>query len=260
MQALREWSPNQLPPAGWRRARSRPGFIEPLPAPPPAKGEPGQPGAKGEPGEPGQPGPKGDKGDKGDRGDPGTPGAPGAKGDKGDRGDPGPKGDKGDRGTPGKAGDNGLSAYQLAVAEGFTGTVQEWLASLKGDKGEKGSTVHAWGGGTPSMTPEQVKQLIDEALATMAANDFVESEYLPEQTSSGAVLTFTFSAPVQQVWVEMNGADTDEGRVRVDGGNPEATLGTILRDENAVPIVVQTSTVKVLAPTGARVNVWGYRR
>lgn len=33
---------------------------------------------------------------------------------------------------------DGLSAYELACAAGFRGTVNEWLASLKGDKGERG--------------------------------------------------------------------------------------------------------------------------
>lgn len=33
---------------------------------------------------------------------------------------------------------NGLNAYQLALQEGFKGTLQEWLASLKGEKGDRG--------------------------------------------------------------------------------------------------------------------------
>lgn len=44
-------------------------------------------------------------------------------------GTPGPKGDKGD---PGK------SAYEIAVEEGFEGTVSEWVASLKGEPGNPG--------------------------------------------------------------------------------------------------------------------------
>lgn len=32
----------------------------------------------------------------------------------------------------------GNSAYEDAVANGYTGTLQEWLASLKGEKGERG--------------------------------------------------------------------------------------------------------------------------
>ena len=34
---------------------------------------------------------------------------------------------------------NGESAYQIALNHGFVGTEAEWLASLKGDKGEKGT-------------------------------------------------------------------------------------------------------------------------
>ena len=36
------------------------------------------------------------------------------------------------------AADNGKSAYEIAVAHGYKGTEQEWLDSLKGDKGEDG--------------------------------------------------------------------------------------------------------------------------
>jgi hypothetical protein len=39
---------------------------------------------------------------------------------------------------PGKPGVAGRSAYQLAVDAGFEGTLEEWLASLKGEPGEPG--------------------------------------------------------------------------------------------------------------------------
>ncbi|NBJ71339.1 MULTISPECIES: hypothetical protein [Clostridia] len=39
-------------------------------------------------------------------------------------------------GSPGNKGDAGKSAYQIAVDNGFKGTEQEWLASLKGPKGD----------------------------------------------------------------------------------------------------------------------------
>ena len=45
------------------------------------------------------------------------------QGEKGDQGEKGEKGDKGDAGV-------GKSAYDLAVENGFDGTVEEWLASL----------------------------------------------------------------------------------------------------------------------------------
>ncbi len=44
----------------------------------------------------------------------------------------------GSNGTNGKNGENGLSAYELAVQNGFTGTLTEWLDSLKGADGKDG--------------------------------------------------------------------------------------------------------------------------
>lgn len=37
-------------------------------------------------------------------------------------------------------GADGLSAYEIAVKTGFTGSEIEWVASLKGDKGDRGTT------------------------------------------------------------------------------------------------------------------------
>jgi len=56
-------------------------------------------------------------------------GSQGIKGEKGDTGDTGEKGDPGDQ---------GLSAYQVAVNAGFSGSVNQWLTSLVGAKGNKG--------------------------------------------------------------------------------------------------------------------------
>lgn len=43
-------------------------------------------------------------------------------------------------GLKGDKGDDGLSAYQIAVINGYQGSQTEWLASLVGDKGDKGDT------------------------------------------------------------------------------------------------------------------------
>ena len=67
----------------------------------------------------------------------GKDGAQGSKGDTGERGLPG---EKGADGAPGKDGVNGKSAYEVAVENGYAGTVSDWLTSLKGDKGADGKT------------------------------------------------------------------------------------------------------------------------
>lgn len=69
------------------------------------------------------------KGEKGEKGEPGVNGTDGK---------PGKDGVDGTNGADGKPGANGLSAYELAAKNGFTGNESAWLASLKGDKGEQG--------------------------------------------------------------------------------------------------------------------------
>lgn len=114
------------------------------------KGDTGERGIQGERGMDGLPGAKGDKGDTGERGADGLPGAkgdtgergadglPGAKGERGADGAVGAKGEKGDTGERGQDGLNGKSAYEIAVANGYVGSEDEWLSSLKGDSGSSG--------------------------------------------------------------------------------------------------------------------------
>ena len=59
-------------------------------------------------------------------GDPGRPGTPGKQG---------PPGRDGDPGSP------GLSAYEVALENGFVGTEEEWLESLKGEPGSGGGDL-----------------------------------------------------------------------------------------------------------------------
>ena len=72
---------------------------------------------------------KGEAGIQGEKGDRGEPGPQGEKGESGSQGLPGEKGDTGPRGADGK------SAYQIALDNGFVGTEEEWLESLKGKDG-----------------------------------------------------------------------------------------------------------------------------
>jgi hypothetical protein len=53
------------------------------------------------------------------------------EGPKGDPGPIGPVGPAGSNGTAGGLGPSGLSAYQIAIQNGFSGTEQEWLESLR---------------------------------------------------------------------------------------------------------------------------------
>lgn len=48
----------------------------------------------------------------------------------------------------------GASAYEIAVANGYIGTEEQWLESLKGEKGDKGDSF-TWN----DLTAEQKKEL-----------------------------------------------------------------------------------------------------
>lgn len=91
-------------------------------------------------------GPAGADGADGATGPQGIQGEQGLKGDKGDTGATGPQGPTGpagadgSNGTNGTNGNDGLSAYELAVVNGFTGTEVQWLASLEGPQGIQGET------------------------------------------------------------------------------------------------------------------------
>lgn len=69
----------------------------------------------------------------------GPPGPPGPAGAAGEAGEPGPEGPQGPPGDPGgPPGPEGPSAYDVAVANGFVGTENEWLTSLVGPQGPQG--------------------------------------------------------------------------------------------------------------------------
>jgi len=88
-------------------------------------------GDGGSNGKTGDEGAQGEKGEKGDEGAQGEQGAQGAQGEKGDEGAQGEKGDEGAQGAQGSQGNQGLSAYQIAVSNGFSGTQAQWLAQSK---------------------------------------------------------------------------------------------------------------------------------
>jgi hypothetical protein len=78
-------------------------------------------------------------------------GVVGPTGATGPQGPPGQPGATGATGSAGAAGAAGKSAYQSAVDNGFTGTETQWLASLKGDKGDPGAVASVNGHTGPNI-------------------------------------------------------------------------------------------------------------
>lgn len=88
-------------------------------------------------------------------------GADGATGKTGEAGQAGTNGVDGKAGKDGANGKDGLSAYQIAVNNGFTGDEKAWLASLKGKDGQAGT---GGSGADYSLTSDAVLSLVKDAM------------------------------------------------------------------------------------------------
>ena len=107
---------------------------------------------------------------------------------------PGLPGRDGRDGTPGKDGENGRdgkSAYEVAVDNGFVGTEQEWLESLKGRDGVSGTSEAV------SMNFPNIKRMLDDR-AIIADSDSLEDilraivkEIVPDGDYSNHLAEFT---------------------------------------------------------------------
>ena len=111
------------------------------------QGEQGPAGPQGLQGEQGPSGPQGLQGEQGIQGPQGEQGPAGPQGLQGEQGPAGPVGPTGPQGTQGIAGTvgtdgtNGLSAYEIWLSLGNTGTEQDFIDSLTGPQGETGPLI-----------------------------------------------------------------------------------------------------------------------
>lgn len=106
----------------------------------------------------------GAQGPEGPQGPQGAPGVQGEPGPQGMQGEQGPVGPTGPMGPEGPSGQNGKSAYEIAVEDGFTGNVQEWLESLKGAPGEDGVSPTVSAEAIPSGTRVTITDAVSSTI------------------------------------------------------------------------------------------------
>lgn len=110
--------------------------------------------------------------------------------------------------------------------------------------------------GAPVSITGAVEVNNDSGDPLRAKDTMIAGEALADQNGAAGVLTFVFSSAVQLVWVRSKG-----GISRADpfGGIPAINTGIPCADDEPTPISVQTASVKVWAPAGSVVSVWGFR-
>ena len=99
--------------------------------------------------------------------------------------------------TVGVAGQRGKSAYEVAVDNGFTGTEQEWLESLKGKDGKDGVNGTSGTGEPVSLNFPNIKSMLDDR-TIIANSDSLEDilraiikEVVPDGDYSNHIAEFT---------------------------------------------------------------------
>ena len=148
----------------------------------------------------------------------------GPKGDTGATGEAGPKGQTGSTGEKGATGATGRSAYEIAVANGFTGTEAEWIGSLKGKQGEKGETGKDGADGKSFTIQAQFATEADLKAAHPTGNAG-DAYYVGENTAS--------SRPDVYIWLEEQGEWYNQGPisgVKGDDGEPGKTAYELAKD------------------------------
>lgn len=159
-----------------------------------------------------------------------------------------------------------LDAPTLAALESVTAAVTGTVSvsnlpatqPVSGTVTVSNPTVNPETGLAKDATLTQTRDRLPAALdggALPVADVFTGGEALADQAGDGTVKTFTFSSPVDLVWVRCVGG---AGRADPFGGTPTLSLGIYCAEDEPNPMTVRTSVVKAISPAGTIV-LWGYR-
>lgn len=162
----------------------------------------------------------------------------------------------------GKDGVDGKSAYEIAVDNGYPGTEQAWLASLKGDKGDTGEPGTAGEKGEPGekgdtgAAGKDGKDGTDGAAGRDGANGASAYEIAVQHGYSGT----------EAAWLESlhgaDGAKGDTGASGKDGANGFSPVAKVEKSGSVVTITITdiNGTTIATLTEGAAVDLTPYAK
>ncbi|MDE6729619.1 MAG: collagen-like protein, partial [Oscillospiraceae bacterium] len=134
----------------------------------------------------------------------------------------------GSAGESGKDGADGLSAYEIAIQNGFTGSQSDWLVSLRGEPGtpgrdgapgQPGAKGDKGDKGDPGEPGQQGIQGIPGEKGKSGENgkdgvDGFSPVVITEQTNDGAIITITDAVGIHTVTLHngLDGKDSQDGQ------------------------------------------------
>lgn len=188
-----------------------------------------------------------------------------------------------DPGTPTYVAVPGLSAYEIAVLNGFVGPESDWVASLKGDKGDPGvvQSVNGKSAADISLTAADVNAVektggtftgtvrIDTAQhgltskSTVTAAGHAITAWMAATSGTGSALNAVSDNPKFST-VQVSGREEDTGTIKVTHAKPEgasdagaAALSIDLTGEGtaAQALFINSSTPRADGVPGTTGNV-----
>lgn len=175
------------------------------------------------------------------------------QGEKGDTGAQGLQGADGANGKDGINGTNGLSAYQVAVSNGFIGTEQQWIVSIKGATGATGASgANGW---TPSLrtevrgTDEIVLRVVDwtGGSGTKPAVGYLSSTGIVSNASNASNIRGTQG---------LQGGQGIQGVQGVAGQDAAQATNIVIQDDHSVIVTYNNSTT-LQSNVPPRILGWG---
>lgn len=158
--------------------------------------------------------------------------------------------------------DVGLSPASLAALENVTATVSNWPVDFP-DQASQSILTSIQAILSDTLSVADASTLTNAQLRAQPVDTqdtYVSGQALAAQAGPG-LLTFSFSVPMDLIWVMSVDAGIDEATSWADpfGGTPSAGVGIPCLDRAQQPITVRTTSVKVWAAPDVTVAVWGYR-
>jgi hypothetical protein len=145
------------------------------------------------------------------------------------------------------AGNQGLDAFKIQNNANLQFALS-YLASLDGKDFAKDATLAA------IKNIDGIKKIIDPVTSK---DTYPVWLCLSDQDGANDVLTFTFARSMDLIWALSVGPDL-VARATSSAQTPSPTLGVKLFDGVPQPITNNTNQIKVYAPQGTVISVWGY--
>ena len=175
------------------------------------------------------------------------------QGEKGDTGAQGLLGVAGADGRDGINGTNGLSAYQIAVSNGFIGTEQQWIVSLKGATGATGASgANGW---TPSLRTE-VRGADELVLRIIDWTGGSGTKPVVGYLSSTGIVTNISNATNIRGTQGLQGIQGEQGIQGVAGQDAAQATNIAIQDDHSV-IVTYNNSSTLQSNVPPRILGWG---